>query len=78
MKYRFKNFLTTSPSDIQPGDCFGFKIVAVAGYDYDWAAYIGLTDWEDEQVVRQGDKLLEEQAEPLFYIMRASGRYYRT
>lgn len=75
--YNFKNLVTTSPSDVEQGDAFAVKIVAVAGYDNDWAAYRGPSDWSDEVVAQSGDKLLEKEATPLFYVMRNSGRYYR-
>ena len=77
MIYRFKDPRGTSPSDIEPGDAFAIKIVAVAGYVDDWAAYIGPAHWSDERVATQGDKLSPEQAGPLFYVLRASGRVYR-
>jgi len=77
MEYRFRNHYTVSPDDVQADDCFALKVVAVAGYGHDWAAYSGPTDWTDQEVVACGDKLSREQGEPLFYIMRASGRHYR-
>ena len=77
MKLRFRNKITTSPSDVQPGDCFAVKVVAVTGHMNDWAAYIGPSDWTDERVAEQGDKLSPEQAGPLFYVLRESGRTYR-
>lgn len=75
--HTFKNPVTTSPSDVEQGDAFPIKVVAVAGYADDWAAYQGPSEWSDEMVARGGDKLAREQAEPLFYVMRASGRHYR-
>ena len=77
MRYEFKNPVHTRPSDVEQGDAFAIKIVAVAGYANDWAAYIGPTDWSDEMVAEQGDKLSPEQAGPLFYVLRESGRSYR-
>ena len=77
MEYRFRNHVTTSPSDVQPNDAFGFKVVAVAGHANDWAAYIGPLDWTDQAVAQMGYKLSPEQAEPLFYVLRVSGRHYR-
>lgn len=76
MRLRFKNLVTTRPCDVESRDAFAVKIVAVAGYD-DWSAYIGPSDWTDEEVTQRGDRLLERQAEPLFYVLRASGRHYR-
>ncbi len=75
--YKFRNPVTTAPSDVQDNDAFAVKIIAVAGYGGDWAAYIGPSDWSDERVARSGDKLLKKQAEPLFCVMRHSGRHYR-
>ena len=77
MEYKFKNPITTSPSDVEPGDVFGFKVVAVVGYADDWAAYIGPLGWSNEDVAERGDKLSPEQADPLFYVLRKSGRTYR-
>ena len=67
----------TRPTDVLWGDAFAIKVVAVAGYANDWAAYIGPSDWTDERVAEQGDKLSPEQAGPLFYVLRESGRTYR-
>ena len=77
MKYKFRNLIMTSPSDVEQGDAFAIKVVAVAGYANDWAAYIGPSDWSDERVAEMGDKLFPEQAGPLFYVLRESGRSYR-
>lgn len=65
------------PSEVKPNDAFPIKVVAVAGHGDDWAAYYGPTDWSDEEVAQSGEKLLASQAEPLFYALRNSGRYYR-
>ena len=77
MKYRFRNHLLVSPSDVEPDDAFGFKVVAVAGRANDWAAYIGPLWWSSKDIVEQGDKLSPEQAGPLFHVLRESGRSYR-
>ena len=66
-----------SPSDVKSDDAFPIKIVAVAGSGNDWAAYYGPTAWTDELVAEQGDKLTADQAEPLFFALRNSGRHYR-
>ena len=71
----FRNMLTVSPSDVCDGDCFALNVVAVAGYNNDWAAYWGPSSWSDERVAQEGDKLRREVAEPLFYLGR-SGRTY--
>jgi hypothetical protein len=70
--------LTTRPCDVQNGDAFAIKVVAVAGYDHDWAAYQGPALWPNEDVARNGDKLLREQADLLFPVMRTTQRYYRS
>ena len=77
MTHKFKDWIMTSPSDVEPGDAFAIKIVAVAGHADDWAAYIGPSEWTAGRVAEQGDKLSPEQAEPLFYVLRKSGRTYR-
>jgi len=76
-QYNFKNKVTTSPSDVQPNDAFAIKVVAVAGHGNDWSAYYGPSNWSDEMVAESGDKLSAAQAEPLFYVLAASGRTYR-
>ena len=73
----FKNMDEVRPGDVANGDCFAVKIVAVAGQANDWAAYRGLSSWTDEEVARGGSKLTEDQAVPLFYVLRNSGRTYR-
>jgi len=77
MKYRFMDLVWTRPGDVQPMDAFAIKIVAVVGYANDWTAYMGPPDWPDETVAEMGDKLFPEQAKPLFYVLRESGRVYR-
>lgn len=79
-RYRFINVAEArnlSPSDVKPSDAFPIKVVAVAGRGDDWAAYYGPTEWTDEEVAESGNKLLAAQAEPLFYALRNSGRFYR-
>lgn len=76
-KRRFRNKVTVSPSDVQDGDAFAVKVVAVAGHDNDWAAYEGPSHWTDNEVAESGDKLLKEQAAPLFHVFRVSERHYR-
>jgi hypothetical protein len=72
-----KNPVTVRPCELQPGDRLGFKIIALIGSAGDWAAYRGLTDWSDEQVAAEGDKIPREVAEGLFYAPRAAGLVYR-
>lgn len=76
-RYKFRNMMTTRPLDVETGNAFAIKVVAVAGYANDWAAYMGPSDWSDQDVAEGGDKLSKEQAEPLFLVLRNSGRYYR-
>ena len=66
-----------SPSDVKDRDTFPIKVVAIAGHGDDWAAYYGPTDWTDEEIAHNGEKLLKHQAEPLFFVLRNSGRHYR-
>ena len=66
-----------SPSDVKDRDIFPIKVVAIAGQGDDWAAYYGPTSWSDTEVAQGGDKLSREQAEPLFFALRNSGRHYR-
>lgn len=77
MPLRFRNLRRVAPRDVQDGDAFAIKIVAVAGTNNDWAAYIGPSGWSDRTVAAAGDKLLPAQALPLFYVLRESGREYR-
>ena len=65
MIYRDKT--NVPPTALSEGDMVAIKVVAVAGAVGDWAAYFGPSDWTDEQVAENGDKLAEFQARPLFY-----------
>ena len=76
MKVTWKNLVTTSPSDVEDRDAFAVKVVAVA-YADNWAAYCGPTEWPDQRVAEQGDKLSRRAAEALFDVMKHSGRRYR-
>ena len=75
--YNFKNKETIRPSDVEPDDAFAIKVVAVAGYGNDWAAYYGPSNWSNEMVAKSSDKLSAAQAKPLFHVLAASGRHYR-
>lgn len=77
MRVTWKNLVTTSPGDVEDRDAFAVKVVAVAGFADDWAAYRGPTEWPDQLVAEQGDKLPRRAAEALFYVMERSGRQYR-
>ena len=72
------NPITVIPEDLKAGDILGFKVIAVIGHVNDWAAYRGLTCYTDEEVIRFGDKLCKEEAEPLFYVCKAAGLKYRS
>lgn len=73
------NPVTVRPSDLRAGDVLGYKIIAVIGYGgNDWAAYAGLTDWSDEEVENNGDKISQEAAESLFYAPVMAGLKYRS
>lgn len=71
------NPVTVRPVDLKPGDHLGYKVIAVIGYDGDWAAYLGLTEWDDEEVASGGDKLNQEAAEALFSAPTRLGLTYR-
>lgn len=71
------NPVTVNPGLLKTGDRLGYKIVAVIGHNGDWAAYKGLTGWDDPQVASQGDKISQEAAEALFYAPVARGLKYR-
>lgn len=77
MVLKWKNKVTTRPADVIPGDAFGLKVVAVVGENNDWAAYLGPTDWPDDMVAEQGDKIPKEAAEQLFTVVARTGRSYR-
>ncbi len=74
---RFRNKTSVSPSDVQDGDAFPIKVVAVAGFAGDWAAYVGPSDWPDLRVADAGTKIGDKTAKALFYILAMSGRGYR-
>ncbi len=76
-EYRFRSKVRVSRSDIQDGDAFAIKIVAVAGTGGDWAAYVGMSHLTDDAVARGGHKIDERTAKALFYVLARSGRGYR-
>jgi hypothetical protein len=77
MGYRFHNWARVRPVDLRPDDAIALRVVAVVGYGGEWAAYMGLSDWTDEDVVHQGDKILREAAEGLFPQFVRAGLVYR-
>jgi hypothetical protein len=52
--------------EVQTGDWFGYKIIAVVQSEYFWAAYMGLAHWSDSQTAHSGDKVSHEIAAKLF------------
>jgi hypothetical protein len=74
------NPVSVKPYTLKAGDLLGFKIVAKIYSNNNgegfWAAYRGLTDWEDEKVASDGDKIPQEVAEALFYAPTALGLIY--
>lgn len=71
------NPYVVQPFEVEPGDQYGYLIIAVID-DYVplWAAYRGPTGWDDARVAREGDKISQELAEMLFPSIAASGRNY--
>ncbi len=67
----YKNKYMIRPDELQPGDRMAIKIVAVIGWDNDWAAYYSLTNWSDDEVAENGDKLSEREARPLFPVCKS-------
>lgn len=59
------------------GDAVVIKVCAVRGHGDDWAAYLGLSKWPDEEVIASGDKLSEEAANALFPSFAHAGLVYR-
>ncbi|KKN29046.1 hypothetical protein LCGC14_0848020 [marine sediment metagenome] len=74
---RFRNKVIVLPSDVQDGDAFPIKIVAVAGFAGDWAAYVGPSDWSDDRIADAGTKISDKAAKELFFVLAMSGRGYR-
>ena len=60
----------TSPINIEDGDWSAIKVVAVAGFNNDWAAYWGPSDWPDERVKAEGIKLSENEAGVFAWLMQ--------
>lgn len=52
--------------EFKPEDAVAVKIVASVGYGEQWAAYVGESDWTDERVLSDGDKIRQKAAEALF------------
>jgi len=65
-RYTHQSFMNIRPDELEPDDVIALKVIAVASYDNDWAAYMGPTDWDDEEVITGGDKLNITAARALF------------
>lgn len=63
------------PSEVKPKDRVGYKVIAIH-HGVTWAAYRGLTDWSDDKVQNEGDKLDEKVARLLFPVMDNLGVPY--
>ena len=63
--------------DLKPGVHLGIKVIATIGQALDWAAYAGPTDWSDQRVADEGDKISKDAAERLFDVCVAAGLTYR-
>ena len=71
----YPEYRKTSPQRIAKGTRVPVKVVAVVGYSNDWAAYIGPSDWTDEQISKDGDKVSEDAAVNLFPAMSQAFSY---
>jgi len=66
-------------NEVQGGDRYGYKIVAVIHEGWSgWAAYKGPTSWSDAEVAASGDPVSQAAAEALFPTLAAIGRVYST
>lgn len=65
------------PDLLGAGDAVVIKVCAVRGHGGDWAAYLGLSKWPDEEVAASGDKLPEEAAAAIFPGFVQAGLVYR-
>jgi len=45
---------------LNPDDMVAVKCVTVIGWNGDFAVYSGPSDWSDERVAAEGDKMLED------------------
>jgi len=62
-------------SEFKPNEVYVCKVVAVIGHGQQWAAYLGESDWEDERVLNDGDKVRQKAAEALFPTIAAQFRW---
>ena len=70
------NSYTIRADEVKPDDRYGYKIIAVVDSEVFWSAYRGLTDWADEQVAAEGDKISQDVAEKLFPSLASNYQYY--
>ena len=70
------NAYNISPSEVQYGDRYGYKLVAVIDGDF-WTVFMGLTDWSDQKVAEEGEPVSEEVAIALFQSLQYNRKYYR-
>lgn len=75
--FTWVNKATVNSDQIDDRTAAAIKIVAWAGGGGDWAAYLGPSDWSDQKVAEEGDKITRAAAESLFPAFKWSGRYYR-
>ncbi len=71
----FYEAVDTRPEDVKDGEVFAMKVIAVAGYNGDWACYVGATDMSDEDVLKGGFKVDIPSIYPFSRLMRL--RKYR-
>ncbi len=64
--YTWVNKIAVRPNELEPNTAAAIKVVAKVGWGNDWAAYLGPSDWSDEKVADEGDKILEKAARILF------------
>lgn len=71
------NAYVVSPAEVQDGDVYGYKVVAVVHVGFPaWSVYRGPTTWSDARVAAEGDIIGEEAASLLFPALANSGRGY--
>ena len=77
MRYnKLENPKSFVPANIQADDYMAYRVVAVARLPQGWTAYKGPSNWTDEQILDEGDKISEEAARGLFPAFDRSGRHY--
>ena len=77
-KTTYVNKLTIRPNEIKPGMGMAIKIVART-YDVIggcWCAYLGPSDWDNEEVAESGDQIPEDAARLLFPVFNSTEMVY--